>query len=84
MERKWIVRRLTPTECGRLQGFPDGWTDDVEGSDSARYKLWGNGIALPCAVDVLGRIAKELKRGISNEETRTAAEIHPLAGDHAG
>lgn len=56
--RKYIVRRLTPLECCRLQGFPDWWEDGVEGSDSARYKMWGNGIALPCAVDVLRRIAK--------------------------
>jgi len=59
--RKYIVRRLTPTECARLQGFPDWWCDGADGSDSAQYKLWGNGIALPCAVDVIGRIAKELK-----------------------
>ena len=58
-QRKYIVRRLTPTECARLQGFPDWWTDGVEGSESAKYKMWGNGIALPCAVDVLGRIARE-------------------------
>lgn len=56
--RKYIVRRLTPMECCRLQGFPDWWEDGVEGSDSARYKMWGNGIALPCAVDVLRRVAK--------------------------
>lgn len=60
--RKYIVRRLTPTECARLQGFPDWWTDGADGSDSAKYKLWGNGIALPCAYDVLNRIAKEVKR----------------------
>lgn len=53
--RKYIVRRLTPLECCRLQGFPDWWEEGVEGSDSARYKMWGNGIALPCAVDVLWR-----------------------------
>lgn len=58
--RRYIVRRLTPLECCRLQGFPDWWEDGVEGSDSARYKMWGNGIALPCAADVLGRIAKAL------------------------
>ena len=57
--RKYIVRRLTPLECCRLQGFPDWWEDGVEGSDSARYKMWGNGIALPCAVDVLRRIAEK-------------------------
>ena len=60
--RKYIVRRLTPLECCRLQGFPDWWEDGVEGSDSARYKMWGNGIALPCAADVLGRIARESQR----------------------
>ena len=59
--RKYIVRRLTPLECCRLQGFPDWWTEGVEGSDSAQYKMWGNGIALPCAVDVLRRIAKEME-----------------------
>ena len=58
--RRYIVRRLTPLECCRLQGFPDNWEDGVQGSDSARYKMWGNGIALPCAVDVLRRIAKEM------------------------
>lgn len=100
--RKWIVRRLMPVECARLQGFPDCWgvpehkeslTDDeyafwlnvrnshamINGraqkqytreqmlkwynglhTDSAEYRLWGNGIALPCAAYVLGRIAEEL------------------------
>lgn len=61
--RKYIVRRLTPVECARLQGFPDWWCDGADGSDSAQYKLWGNGIALPCAVDVLGRIARAYRRG---------------------
>ena len=54
---KYIVRRLTPLECERLQGYPDGWTDigeyiDSNGkkkqsSDAARYKALGNSIALP-------------------------------------
>lgn len=53
----WIVRRLTPTECERLQGYPDGYTDigdwtDSKGkkhkyADSPRYKALGNSIALP-------------------------------------
>lgn len=63
-ERKYVLRRLTPTECGRLQGFPDWWVDGAEGSDSAIYKMWGNGIALPCAADVIGRLAKELDKTI--------------------
>lgn len=58
--RRYIVRRLTPLECCRLQGFPDWWEDGVNGSDSARYRMWGNGIALPCAADVMRRIAKEM------------------------
>lgn len=60
--RQYIVRRLTPLECCRLQGFPDWWENGVEGSDSARYKMWGNGVSLPTVVDVIGRIAKELRR----------------------
>ena len=60
--RKYVLRRLTPLECCRLQGFPDWWTDGVDGSDSAQYKMWGNGIALPCAADVLGRIARYINR----------------------
>lgn len=59
--RKYVLRRLTPLECARLQGFPDWWVDGAYGSDSAIYKMWGNGIALPCAADVLGRLAKELE-----------------------
>ena len=39
------VRRLTPTECERLQGFPDGWTEGQ--SDSNRYKQMGNAVAVP-------------------------------------
>ena len=52
-ERRYIVRRLTPLECCRLQGFPDWWEDGVDGSDSARYKMWGNGMALPCVMYVM-------------------------------
>ena len=62
-QRKYVLRRLTPTECARLQGFPDWWTDGADGSDSAMYKMWGNGIALPCAADVLGRIEKAIRKG---------------------
>lgn len=99
VNQNYIVRRLTPTECARLQGFPDWWCDDLETenptedeisrwqkifdeynkaigknckpktnkqilkwlknprSDSAEYKMWGNGVALPCVVFVLAGIA---------------------------
>lgn len=98
MEEDYIVRRLTPTECARLQGFPDWWCDDLgteeptneeiaywkdvfkthaealgknmkpktdsqikkwlknPHSDSAEYKMWGNGVALPNVVFVLSGI----------------------------
>lgn len=101
--RRYIIRRLTPLECNRLQGFPDGWgihdhKDSLTGeefvfwmnvymtyaringkkprahtaksltqwynrlhTDSAEYKMWGNGIALPCAEYVMEGIAEELK-----------------------
>jgi len=97
----YIVRRLTPTECARLQGFPDWWCADLgtetptdteidwwadvfethrkvmgtsqrprsraqivkwlrdPHSDAAEYKLWGNGVALPCVIFVLSGIVKE-------------------------
>lgn len=67
---RWIVRRLTPTECERLQGYPDGWTDlgewiDSKGkvnktTDTPRYKALGNSIALPQWYYVLGGIADRL------------------------
>ena len=98
-DSQYIVRRLTPTECARLQGFPDWWCDDLgteeptaeeiswwrevfnthakamgksikpksdaqlikwlknPHSDSAEYKMWGNGVALPNVVYVLSGIA---------------------------
>lgn len=43
-----LIRRLTPLECERLQGFPDGWTDLPGASDSARYRALGNSVAIPC------------------------------------
>ena len=61
--RKYILRRLTPTECARLQGFPDWWVDGANGSDTSVYKLWGNGISLPCSYDVLRRIARSIENG---------------------
>lgn len=50
------VRRLTPTECERLQGLPDGWTDIPGATDTARYKALGNGMAQPCPDYVIERI----------------------------
>lgn len=70
--KEMFVRRLTPLECERLQGFPDGWTDigdytDSNGkkkksSDTARYKALGNSIALPPWRWVLKRLCNQYDR----------------------
>ena len=55
--RPKLIRRLTPLECERLQGFPDNWTDIPSASDSARYKALGNSVAIPCVDYVLHGIS---------------------------
>ena len=71
-----VVRRLTPLECERLQGYPDGWTDigdwtDSKGkthkgdSDSPRYKALGNSIALPFWDWMAGRICEQYDRPVT-------------------
>jgi len=106
----YTVRRLTPTECARLQGFPDWWcadlgieptTDDLRywydvfethrrivgssskpkslkqiakwlrapHSDAAEYKMWGNGVALPCVVFVLSGIVWCTQNEVENSRT---------------
>jgi DNA (cytosine-5)-methyltransferase 1 len=56
-----LIRRLTPLECERLQGFPDGWTDIPGASDSARYKALGNSVAIPCVEYVMRGIVMAAK-----------------------
>ena len=56
-----LIRRLTPLECERLQGFPDGWTNIPGASDSARYKALGNSVAIPCVEYVMRGIAIVLR-----------------------
>lgn len=63
---KNLVRRLTPLECERLQGFPDGWTKIKKSSDSARYKALGNSVAIPCVDYIMRGIAYFLQK--SREE----------------
>ena len=57
----YLIRRLTPLECERLQGFPDGWTDIPGASDSARYKALGNSVAIPCVEFIMSRIAAAMR-----------------------
>ena len=107
---EYIIRRLTPLECCRLQGFPDNWAEELgtpeptqedidhwrdvfrtqmeamgeskkektdnqickwlkdPESDSAKYKMWGNGIALPCAMFVMEGIAMILNEEDADEQ----------------
>jgi DNA (cytosine-5)-methyltransferase 1 len=69
---RYRVRRLTPLECERLDGFPDNWTEygasGKEMSDKTRYEALGNSIAVPCADRVFaGIIAAEKNGGQDNE-----------------
>lgn len=57
----YLIRRLTPLECERLQGYPDGWTDIPGASDSARYKALGNSVAIPCVEFIMSRIAAAMR-----------------------
>lgn len=76
-QNKSVVRRLTPLECTRLQGYPDGWVDigdwvDTKGkkhkdADSPKYKALGNSIALPFWSWMAERMVKQLKAdGVEN------------------
>lgn len=87
------VRRLTPLECERLQGFPDGWTDigewtDTKGklhkesSDSARYKALGNSIALPFWDWMLGRISAQYDRPATLGSLFDGIGGFPLCWEH--
>lgn len=58
-----LIRRLTPLECERLQGFPDGWTDLPGASDSARYRALGNSVAIPCVERLLLGIVRAVREG---------------------
>ncbi len=56
----YIVRRLTPTECALLQGFPSWWCSDIPHKDTPEYRMWGNGVALPCVLYVMEGISEAL------------------------
>jgi len=53
-----VVRRLTPVECERLQGFPDNWTDNQ--ADSNRYKQMGNAVAVPVVEWIISRMVAQI------------------------
>ena len=64
-----LIRRRTPLECERLQGFPDGWTNIPGASDSARYKALGNSVAIPCVEYVMRGIARVLQNECRSAES---------------
>lgn len=88
-ELRYIVRRLTPLECERLQGYPDGWTDigewtDSKGklhkdADSPRYKALGNSIALPFWQWMAERMVKIL-RNEGNDQPTMASLFDGIGG----
>lgn len=63
------IRRLTPTECERLQGFPDGWTEGF--SDTQRYKMMGNAVT----VNVVQAIAERLINSIERRKEKDGDKI---------
>lgn len=91
---KSVVRRLTPMECERLQGFPDGWTDigewtDSKGkkhkeADSPRYKALGNSIALPFWQYLARRICAQYERPITMASLFDGIGGFPLSFERCG
>jgi site-specific DNA-cytosine methylase len=69
------VRRLTPFECERLQGLPDGWTDIPGAKDSPRYKALGNSVAQPSTDYVVGQAAKYIRRRCYGEQNAQADAV---------
>ena len=57
MNKTGMIRRLTPTECERLQGFPDAWTEGL--SDTQRYKTLGNAVSVPVVKAVVERLIRK-------------------------
>lgn len=77
VEKRNLIRRLTPLECERLQGFPDGWTLIPGASDSARYKALGNSVAIPCVEFLMRGIAYFLSKIKGEPFSDTEKETEP-------
>ncbi len=63
VEAPLLIRRLTPRECERLQGYPDDWTALPGAADSPRYRALGNSVAIPCVEYLMHGMALVLKAG---------------------
>ena len=65
-----FIRRLTPLECERLQGFPDDWTNIPSASDSARYRALGNSVAIPCVEFIMRSLKEASSIEVKTEENK--------------
>ena len=63
VEAPLLIRRLTPRECERLQGYPDDWTNLPGAADSPRYRALGNSVAIPCVEYLMHGMALVLRAG---------------------
>ena len=65
-----LIRRLTPLECERLQGFPDDWTNILGASDSTRYRALGNSVAIPCVEFIMRSLKEASSIEVKTEENK--------------
>lgn len=65
-----LIRRLTPLECERLQGFPDDWTNIPGASDSTRYRALGNSVAIPCVEFIMRSLKEASSIEVKTEENK--------------
>jgi hypothetical protein len=85
MESNTVVRRLTPTECERLQGFPDNytnipWANKATAPDSRRYKALGNSMAVPVMLWI-GKRIEGAREVVYDEEAIRKVMLPPLSDD---
>ena len=71
-----LIRRLTPLECERLQGFPDGWTNIPGASDSARYRALGNSIPVPCVEFIMKSLQAVAAMEVDDERSQAQGDHH--------
>ena len=71
-----LIRRLTPLECERLQGFPDGWTNIPGASDSARYRALGNSVPVPCVEFIMKSLQAVAAMEVDDERSQAQGDHH--------
>ena len=71
-----LIRRLTPLECERLQGFPDDWTNIPGASDSARYRALGNSVPVPCVEFIMKSLQAVAAMEVDDERSQAQGDHH--------